>query len=551
MPRCRSDAALVGGQVGPGYCRIVTCLFGREYRMTLLVTSINVESLNELKARAEQAWAGGAEAVEVRIDTYDDDPADLAAYLKAHRNRTWIVTCRALDEGGHFHGDTTQRVSLLVAAARGTDAYVDFELADWNRSANIRENVSLASARSDGSGHRLILSAHDFGGLPTNLGALVDEMVEAGDAVAGKIAYQPDHICDSFDALDLIHEHGQRLAAIAMDENGLWTRILAKKVGAFATYCALEADAATAPGQLTLDEMTDRYRWSAIDSSTRVFGVIGDPVVHSMSPLLFNRWFAEAGINAVYLPLRVGRNGDSLQQFLDGCRKRAWLDIGGFSVTIPHKASVLQWLGDRADHTARSIGAVNTLSFSNGEAQGFNTDCHASLSSLSDALECGRSDLLGVPVDLLGTGGAARALAYGLRMMGCDVTVYGRSSEKTELLAKEFSVHVAAWEDRAQRRGEVLINCTNVGMWPNVDMSPMPPDSFSGCRLVFDVIYNPRETRLLKDAAAAGVNTLNGLDMFVRQAAMQFTLWTSTSPDTRYARDLISREIDRQVSRQT
>ncbi|UCC31194.1 MAG: type I 3-dehydroquinate dehydratase [Phycisphaerales bacterium] len=519
--------------------------------MTLLVTSIAPDSLEELKWRAEQAWAGGTQAVEVRIDTFSGGPEELAAYLRAHNDHTWIVTCRSADEGGHFRGDTMERVSLLMKAARGTDAYVDFELADWRRSSNIRQKVGLASAKTDASGHRLILSAHDFSGVPPNLAELAHEMCNASGAAGGKIAYRAGRICDSFDALDLMHRHGAMLSAVAMGEDGLWTRVLAKKLGGFATYCSLDAASATAPGQITLDEMIHRYRWSEIDSSTRVFGVIGDPVAHSMGPLLFNRWFADAGINAVYLPLHLTGKGDCLQRFLDGCRDRPWLDIGGLSVTIPHKMAALDWLGDRADHMARGIGALNTVSFCAGETGGFNTDCYAGVSSVAGALGVTRGDLVGVSVDLLGTGGAARALLYGLSMCGCKVTVYGRSRDKTHRLGDHFGARPAAWENRTHRTGEVLVNCTNVGMWPDLDVSPMPADSLEGCRLVFDLIYNPLETRLLKDAAAAGTKTLSGLDMFVRQAAMQFMLWTSISPDTRYAPDLITREIERRTGTQS
>ncbi|MGB2985034.1 MAG: type I 3-dehydroquinate dehydratase, partial [Phycisphaerae bacterium] len=514
-----------------------------ESRMTLLITPIMAENLEDLKTRAERAWAGGAEAVEVRIDTYPGDPAQLAEYLKTHGDRTWIVTCRSADEGGHFHGDAMERVSRLVAAARGTDAYVDFELADWRKSSEVRQKVRLASARADGTGHRLILSAHDFSGPPDNLGALVKEMADVGDAAEGKVAYRTRHICDTFDALDWMHERGRVFTVIAMGDDGLWTRVLAKKLGAFATYCALDDESATAPGQVTLDEMFNRYRWSAIDASTRVFGVIGDPVAHSMSPLLFNHWFADAELNAVYLPLRVSGKDDHIRRFLDGCCERPWLDIGGFSVTIPHKTSALRWAGDGADWMARRLGASNTLSFHDRGVKAYNTDCHAAVSSVADALGCSRVNLAGLSVDVLGAGGAARAALYGLPMFGCKVTVYGRSPQKTRRLADEYDAQAAVWDERVHRGGEVLINCTSVGMWPEVDASPMPANSLSGCRLVFDLIYNPLETQLLRDAAEAGCATLNGLDMFVRQAAMQFALWTGRSPDTQHARDMLRREI--------
>lgn len=511
--------------------------------MTLLVTSIAGDNLSDLSVRADQAWAAGAEAVEVRIDTFDEDPTQLAAYLKKNGDRTWIVTCRSADEGGYFRGDTMERVSMLLAAARGTDAYVDFEYADWQRSSNIRQKVALASARADGSGHRLILSAHDLEGPPSNLVPRFEEMLEVPELSVAKVAYQANHIGDSFDALDQMRRHAERTTIIAMGEDGLWTRVLAGKLGSFATYCSTDPDSITAPGQVTLDEMVHRYRWSAIDSSTKVYGVLGDPVAHSMSPTLFNHWFAEASMNAVYLPLRVRAGGDAVSEFLDVCRKRSWLDIAGFSVTVPHKTQALKWVANGADSMSSWIGAVNTLAFQEDGVRGFNTDCWAAASSMIEALGCSRDDCAGLSVHVLGAGGAARAVVHGLYELGCDTTVFGRSPEKTQSVASQYGARAAPWEDRVGGRGRVLINCTSIGMWPDVDESPMPKDSLAGYRLVFDVVYNPLQTRLLADAAEMGRGTLNGVDMFVRQAAKQYELWTGLWPDLEKARDLITREI--------
>ncbi len=509
--------------------------------MTLLITSILADSVSDLASRAERAWAGGADAVEVRMDVLDGDPGNLADYLKAYKDRTWIVTCRSAEEGGCFRGDTMERVSRLIAAARATGAYVDFELADWRRSDNIRQKVGLAA--TDGQARRLILSSHDFERRPENLDAVVQEMRNVHRAVA-KVAYRGAHIVDSFAALDLMHEHESSVIAVCMGEEGLWTRVLAKKLNAVASFCSLAADDATAPGQTALGEMIGLYHWKNIDRSTKVYGVLGDPIGHSMSPFLFNRWFADAGINAVYLPMRVSANGDGLVRFLDGCMKRPWLDIGGFSVTLPHKFAARQWVGEGADHLSQWIGAVNTLVFEDGPPKGHNTDCYAAIASMCDALGCDRSDLAGLTVDVLGAGGAARAIVEGLRECGCQMTVYGRTPPHTKVFVEECGVKAAAWEERVRRRGEVLINCTPVGLWPKVHESPMPADAFSGCRLVFDLIYRPLETPLLRDAETAGCATLNGLDMFVRQAAMQFELWTGRTPDLQEALDLVTREVD-------
>jgi 3-dehydroquinate dehydratase/shikimate dehydrogenase len=511
--------------------------------MALLVTSVMADTLHKVEARAENAWAGGTEAVELRIDTYQDDPTALAKYLTTHKDRVWIVTCRSAAEGGRSTADTTERVELLMAAVHSTGAYIDFELADWRSSGPIQQELQPASQPMEGKGRRLILSTHDFSDAPSDCSAIVDAVTATRTGAIAKVAYRAGDICDSFAALDLIHDRGNGVIAVAMGEPGLWSRVLAKKFGAFATYCRPTTEAATAPGQPTLADMVDRFRWRDIDTSTRVFGVLGDPIAHSMGPLLFNRWFADADVNAVYLPLCVAAEKGCLERFLSGCMDRPWLDIGGFSVTIPHKAAALKWVGKGADRLSTSIGAINTLTFRGDRIIGHNTDCGAAVDSLTDALGCTPSDLPGLPVDVLGTGGAARAVLAGLREHGCVSTVYGRSRDRTEEIAEAFAATPAVWEERAGRTGELLINCTSVGMWPEVDDSPMPDESLCGCRLVFDLVYNPLETRLLKDAAAAGAKTLNGLDMFIRQAAGQFELWTSQTPDTHLARELIAREI--------
>lgn len=515
--------------------------------MTLLVASIMPRNLAELSTMAERAWKSNPDAVELRIDGYTNDLDPLPDFLRAHADRTWIVTCRSAKEGGRSTANGSERARRLVTVTHDTGAYIDFEYADWLRSDQVREQLLGATATQDFGTHHLILSAHDFSGDSMDMRLQLNTMREASETACLKVAKTTSRIDDSFAALDAMHEAGRRAVAIAMGEAGLWTRVLAKKLGAFATYCALDADTITAPGQLTLDEMVDLYRWADINESTRVFGVLGDPVGHSMSPALFNRWFAESDINAVYLPLLADRNADSLKRFLDGCRQRPWLDIGGFSVTIPHKSTALQWVGDGADRLARWIGAINTLTFGPEQVSGLNTDCYAAVSAVVNALRCERCDLAGTAVDILGSGGSARAVILGLFQLGCELTVYGRSEQKTRTLAEEFGAQAKDWEQRSKRRGELLINCTSVGMWPHVDESPMSEDSLRGCRLVFDLVYHPLETKLLREARAIGASTLSGLDMFIRQAATQFELWTGALPDVELARQLVTDEIARRM----
>ena len=527
--------------------------------MTLLITSIAPTDLASLQARAERAWAEDAEAVEIRLDAFGDPPETVAAYLRKHPERTWIVTCRGAREGGRSKLNAADRARRLSIATAGTNALVDFEFADWRESEEVRRVLPATSTR------RLILSAHDFAGLPTDLSDQAAAMTEDPAAAVVKLAYQTHHAGDTFAALDLLHDRPgldasgntrdpssaasggapglPDLITIAMGEDGLWTRVLAGKLGAFATYCSLDANEATAPGQPTLREMLDLYGWRRINADTRVFGVIGDPVGHSMSPKLFNHWLMETGVNAVYLPILVRGAGDGMGRFLDECRARSWLDLGGFSVTIPHKAAAMNWAGDGAEWLARRIGAANTICFDRDRVRAYNTDCYAAIDSMAAALGGTRIELNGLRVDVLGSGGAAAALVYALPMFGCEVTVFGRSPDRTRRLAEPFGARAAAWNDRTNQRGDVLINCTSVGLWPDADASPMPPDALANRRLVFDVIYNPLETRLLRDAAACGVATLNGLDMFVRQAAVQFELWFGRTPDAAAARRMLEVEI--------
>jgi len=507
--------------------------------MTRLVASVWVEDVARAGRTADEAVAAGADAIELRIDPFDGDPAAVAALLRAFPDRMWIITCRSGEEGGAFRGDTMERVSRILAAARGTGAYVDFEWADWIRSDNIRQKIRLAV---DGDDARLILSIHDFSKCPDDLEATVVKALEVSEAVTVKAAYRADDVAQSFDALDLMRKHRERVIAIAMGEDGLWTRVLAGKLGAGATYAAADTASATAPGQLTVEQMRGDYRFAAIGPDTKVYGVIGDPVGHSMSPLIFNRWFARHGVDAIYLPLRVRGAETGLRHFLDGCRQRPWLDIGGFSVTLPHKVAALLWAAQGADSMSRWIGAVNTLTFGS-EVRAHNTDCYAAVGAIVDALGCRPAHLSGRSVDVLGAGGAAQAIVYGLYELGCEQTIYARTPAKAEALAESFSCAVRPWEDRDQRTGEIVVNCTSVGMAPNAGESPLPARAWHGCAVAFDMVYNPLTTRFLQDAKSAGARCVSGLEMFVRQAAMQFELWTGLVPDLDAARQWVETAV--------
>lgn len=512
--------------------------------MTWLVTSIEPTHLADLQACAARAWERGCDAVELRIDLLEDPLSAVAEHLKKNSDRHWIVTCRSAREGGNFAGSESQCLQRLHTATAGTTAIIDLEFAYHSSKDSTKEPARPTT----------ILSAHQTDAPFTDLAKQFDRMRAGNRSAVVKIAYQAKHIDQSFAALDLLYKQRHQSPGsivIAMGESGLWTRVLAKKLSAFASFCGLDHSSITAPGQLSLDEMINRYRWRSINEDTHLYGVVGNPVAHSMSPFLFNRWFEQASINAVYLPLKVDGPTDPFVSFMEGCRHRPWLDLRGLSVTVPHKTAALRWLADRADDEAKRIGAANTLVFDEDGVQGFNTDVSAGVSSLVEALGCTTSDLTGLPVAILGAGGVARAMVGGLAELGCQTTIHARSIQQAQKLAVEFSAEAAPWEDRVNRATqstEVLINCTPLGMWPSIDETPMPATALEGYRLVFDLIYHPIETKLLRDARKAGSIALGGLDMFVRQAAKQFELWTKQTPDCTRAMQRIGAELQHRTT---
>ena len=507
--------------------------------MTLLVSSFHVRSAEDMVKTSAQAWNRGADAVELRIDDLPLSPAELTAFLQSQGDRRWIVTCRSAEEGGTTRATPELRFNMLAGILRSTDAFIDVEVAEWTRTPEHRRLLLDALQSRTRSGPRLILSVHSQSGPIAEAVAALRSVWNEPFVAAGKIAYHPGTICDTFEALDLLQDVAPRCIAIAMGESGLWTRVLARKLGAFATFCALDTGRETATGQVPLRDMLALYRWPTLNADTQVFGVCGEPVRHSMGPLLFNHWFQQSGFNAVYLPLPVSCRPGIFQLFITRLLARSWLHVGGLSVTLPHKRTALACLAERADRLAQTLGAVNTLVLRDGQASGHNTDCHAALDSLAAALGIDKGLLADVRCDVLGTGGASRAVVTGLRQYGSEVTIFGRTPAQAEQMASSLGASARPWDDRLHRTGDVLINCTNVGLWPDRSDSPMPREALRGCRLVFDLIYNPLQTHLLFLARQEGIATLNGLDMFIRQAAAQFELWTRQRPDLESGREVV------------
>ena len=250
-----------------------------------------------------------------------------------------------------------------------------------------------------------------------------------------------------------------------------------------------------------------------IDSNTSILGLIGNPVEHSLSPVMHNQALAAVGYNGIYLAFKI----IDLDSAIKGIKA---LNFRGASVTIPHKVNVIRYL-DEVDDAAAKIGAVNTIVNQKGKLTGYNTDCQGALEALRT-----KTAIKGRSVAVIGAGGAARAVGFGLVASGGRVTIFNRSPTTGERLAADLNADFLPLSDWQSNRYEIIINTTPVGMYPNIDATPVPRKNLTKEMIVMEIVYNPLKTRLLKEAEAKGCRTISGMTMFVFQAALQFELWT-------------------------
>jgi len=508
-------------------------VFRAELLMTRLCVAIFVT--DELQAKRDMALAAehGADLVELRIDTYSGDPLKLVQ----HAPLQTIVTCRPVWEGGQSPDSDEVRVQKLREAHACT--YVDLELKTFQK-------LLLGG----GDFRRVIFSSHDFAGRPARLTNIVMDLMQAPCDVA-KIVWTARTIRDNLEAFEILQSRQKPTIALCMGEAGLISRVLAKKFGAFLTFASLDATAGTAPGQMNIIDMMRVYRWDAIRSDTKVYGVVGSPIAHSMSPAIHNAAFESAGYNGVYLPMLVNPGYESFKAFMESFTCFKGLDLAGLSVTIPHKENALRYLKEKnaeVEPLAQQIGAVNTIVIDDGKFLGFNSDYAAILDSITGKLGIERDQLKEYRVAVIGAGGTGRTAVAALAAYGATVVVYNRTREKADALAAEFTgrtgkVVAADFEKLCDSCCQIYINTTSIGMHPNVDQSPM--ESVPAEVLVFDAVYNPMRTRLIQQAETAGAKTIGGAEMFVRQAARQFTLWTNLPAPVELMRSVLEKRLIR------
>jgi 3-dehydroquinate dehydratase/shikimate dehydrogenase len=463
----------------------------------------------------------GAELVELRLD-YIAGEVNLKRLLD-HRPGPVIVSCRRQSDGGKWTGTESDRLVLLRSAIVQGVEYIDLE-----------EDVADVVPRYGPT--KRIVSLHDFSKTPADLPA-IHARLAAKQADIVKLATMANNPHDNVRMLQLIAQAEVPTVGMCMGDMGMPTRILAGKFGAPFTYATFHHERSLAPGQLSYGQMTEIYRYDSIRADTEVFGVIADPVGHSLSPVIHNAAFKDKEMNRVYVPFRVPR--EHLAQFLVDC---PGLGVKGLSVTIPHKEAVLRHC-TKIDRAVHGIGAANTLLFHNGQIIGHNTDYRAAMESLSQVLKLpdGDRSLAGRTALILGAGGAAKAIAFGLMHRGATTVVAARNLEKAKPVADQLKCRLIEWDHRYTVNADILINCTPVGMHPNVDETPYEKHHLRPSMLIFDTVYNPEQTLLIKQSREKHCQVVTGVDMFVRQAALQFEYFTGGDAPMELMRETLKR----------
>ncbi|GJM19286.1 MAG: hypothetical protein DHS20C14_14990 [Phycisphaeraceae bacterium] len=563
-------------------------------RVTLVCVPIMVEDIDAALRDATAARDAGADLIEWRIDSYfsgstgsDAEDGVVVSELQrllAESPLPTILTCRPTWECGEYDGDDADRIALFEKLCTGdaAPAYLDVELAAYTRSANIRQKIDLCVDHPNQKRDlktKLILSIHDFEQRPADLDRRVLTAYDAPACAVVKVAYRARSLRDNLDLFELTRGAPKPTIALGMGEFGLMSRVLAPKFGGYLTFASLRDEAASAPGQPTIDDLLSLYRFRSIGRETKVYGVIGWPVGHSLSPHVHNAGFEAIGFDRVYLPLPIAANESdeaasdtSFRATLFELLLHEPLDFAGASVTMPHKTRLASLLGAEL----QSLGDVNPFvgNMSTCHTESANTLAVSKMKAPGKALRgdwfIGNTDTGAIQsllfprqrydkhVGIIGTGGVARAAFAAAGIAAERVTLFGRSIERAEEMAAGVDLSIGSpGPPRNERRFALLgdlpssscdiyINCTPVGMAggpdpdalsiPVPDMPNVGPDT-----VFFDTVYNPVETPMLKAARARGCKTIDGVEMFVRQAAAQFELWTGKPAPTQLF-DRICRE---------
>jgi 3-dehydroquinate dehydratase/shikimate dehydrogenase len=470
--------------------------------------ALGFPDVEALLAHARKEYESGERFLEFRLD-YLASPAQgisaMRKFLARHPDCTVLATCRRHQNHGRYNGSIEEQVKILDAAIQGGAKAVDIEI---ESAENCAERLEPLRAQA-----YLLISYHNYGGTPP-LDSVLRRMTRVA-ADGYKVVTTARKPSDSYRVLALARSHPKTpMVILAMGETGFPTRVLSTAFGGLYTYAAPTSSEGTAAGQVSARHLRHLYRVEKFTRDARIYGVIADPVRHSISPAVHNRAFQARRSDAVYLPFLV--KPAQLKDFLTLAEK---LPLAGFSVTLPHKQKILRYL-DLVDPLARRIGAVNTVWRKAGKWRGTNTDAEGVTCPLQRRIRLSKASVL-----VAGNGGAARGAAYALATAGARIAVTGRNIDRVRALAKACDAEALTREQAESRMFDVLVHATPLGMSPRTDECFF--DGRIPAKLVFDMVYNPFETLLLRKARDQGSDVIPGLEMFLEQAARQHEIWTS------------------------
>jgi 3-dehydroquinate dehydratase/shikimate dehydrogenase len=520
--------------------RLASCLM-KSSRAKICVP-ICVQRASELASAIKRA-SEVADIIELRLDFLPGSELALAVpetwELFKSRQRSMILTLRPAEFGGARPISVEDRLAFRVnnsplrlsdrQSSQFWDLEVDLALLLQQRQKEDQDFIAGFPGWS-----QIICSYHDFAGVPSELEQIYESMAATESRIL-KIAVQADDAVDCltiFRLLERAQREGREMIAIAMGQAGIMTRILGPSRGSFLTYASLDDESATAPGQLTAKQLRDVFRIDQIDQETEILGLIGKPVGHSLSPYLHNAAFAASQLNAVYIPFEVRDARQFIGRMAHPRSREIDWNLRGLSVTSPHKSAVMDHL-DWIDQAAQGIGAVNTILIKEDGLHGYNTDAPGFISPLQRKF----GSLKAARCAIIGAGGGARAALWALHNEGAHVVLFGRDPDKAGPVAAEFGVEYRPLRAARFEAFDLVINATPLGTrGEREDDTPATVDQLRGVRLAYDLVYNPLETRFLREARTAGCETLGGIEMLVAQAVEQFKLWTGSEPDVEVMR---------------
>ena len=448
----------------------------------------------------------------------------LKHFLDLHPEATVIATCRRVVNGGKFKGSASAQLDILIKAAATGFQLVDIEL----QSARVLKPGELTELK-DRVG--VILSFHDFKATK-KLEETFAEM-KRYPADFYKVVSTATTLYDNVQMMKFLQAHSTQheMVGLCMGEQGIISRVLGVRAGSVFTFAAATRGEETGPGQVTASDLRDTYRIESVDAATQVYGVAGDPVAHSLSPIMMNAAFRRETVNAVYLALHAKTLKDLLACIPD-------IPLRGLSITMPYKQDVVERLSN-SDPLTRQIGACNTVVRSqDGKLYGFNTDVAGVILPLEQ-----RMDLQGARILLVGAGGVARAAAFGLKNKAAEVFIVNRTAEKGQALARQVKARYVKRADLAKMSFDVIINATPLGMGSN-RQSPLEEKELN-TKFLFDLVYVPAETKLTKMARGKNIQIIPGLEMFVQQGARQFEIWSGKPAPVAEMSYVITKALER------